>query len=64
VRLAVYDVTGRECAVLVDGALAAGRQRAIWDGRDTDGGQLPAGVYFARLAVGDHVVSQKLVLIP
>ena len=63
-RLAIYDATGRECAVLVDGTQAAGRQRVSWDGRRADGGRVPAGVYFARLAMSGHVVSQKLVIIP
>ena len=41
VRLAVYEVTGRECAVLVDGEQDAGRQRVRWDGRHAAGGRLP-----------------------
>ena len=43
VRLAVYDVTGREVAVLVDGERAAGRHRAAL-------GALAPGVYLVRLA--------------
>jgi hypothetical protein len=64
VELAIYDVTGRKCAALVDGAQAAGRHRVSWDGRGTDGGRLPAGVYIARLAEGDHIASEKVVLLP
>ena len=64
VRLAVYDVTGRECAVLVDGPSPAGARRARWDGMDAKGKRLPAGVYFARLTLGDHAASLKLLHIP
>jgi hypothetical protein len=64
VRLAVYDVTGRERVVLVDAVEPAGRQVAIWNGRGGRGTQLPAGVYFVRLAFGGHVETQKLVLAP
>jgi choice-of-anchor C domain-containing protein len=47
-RLAVYDVSGREVAVLADGELAAGVHEAVWDGRSRQG-RAPAGLYFAEL---------------
>ncbi len=47
VRVAVYDVLGREVAVLADGALAAGRHDLRLDGRG-----LPAGVYLVRAEAG------------
>ena len=65
VRLAVYDVTGREHAVLVHGLQPAGRRAVIWDGRGVRGRSTrPAGVYFVRLTFGDRVETQKLVLAP
>jgi hypothetical protein len=62
VRLAIYDVTGRERVVLADAMQTAGRQVATWDGRGERGAALPAGVYFVRLAFDGHVETQKLVL--
>jgi hypothetical protein len=62
VRLAIYDVTGREQAVLVDAVQAMGRQVAAWDRRGGRGIHLPAGVYFVRLAFDGHVETQKLVI--
>jgi predicted outer membrane repeat protein len=47
VRVALYDVLGREVAVLHDGPLAAGSHRLAFDGAD-----LPTGVYLVR-ATGD-----------
>jgi hypothetical protein len=44
VRLAVYDLLGREVAVLVDGPREADRHEAVLDGRT-----LPAGVYLVRM---------------
>jgi hypothetical protein len=64
VRLAVYDVTGRERVVLVDAVQPAGRQVVTWDGRGGRVAALPAGVYFVRLAFGRRVETQKLVLAP
>ncbi|HYE96737.1 MAG TPA: T9SS type A sorting domain-containing protein [Rubricoccaceae bacterium] len=45
VRLSVYDVRGREVAVLVDGLRSAGTHHVVWDPR-----RVPAGVYAVRLA--------------
>ncbi len=47
VRLAVYDVTGREVAVLFDGVATAGAHALRWDGRSARGDGFPAGVYFS-----------------
>ena len=44
VRLAVYDMLGREVALLVDAQQEAGIYTAVFDARD-----LPAGVYLARI---------------
>jgi outer membrane protein assembly factor BamB len=52
VRLRIYDIRGRLVRALVDEALAAGSHHARWDGRDDDGQQVAAGVYFARLQAG------------
>ena len=58
VRLAVYDVMGREVAVLVDGVRPAGSQDAIWDG-----GGLSAGIYVYRLETGGSVLAKTLTLL-
>lgn len=46
VRLALYDVLGREAALLLDEKRAAGEQKAAIDLRELS---LPRGVYFVRL---------------
>ncbi len=57
VRLAVYDVLGREVALLVDGAVEAGQHEATFDARG-----LAPGVYVYRLAVGAAVQTGRLTL--
>jgi arylsulfatase A-like enzyme len=57
VRLAVYDVLGREVAVLVDGYAEAGAHRAVFDARG-----LAAGTYVYRLTAGSAVQTGRLVL--
>jgi hypothetical protein len=40
--------------------LAAGVHRARWSGATDDGVESGPGVYFARLAFGDEVVTRKI----
>ncbi len=58
VRLAVYDVLGREVAVLFDGTAEAGRHEATLDGSG-----LPSGVYLWRLEAGAEVQKGRLTLL-
>ncbi len=57
VRLAVYDVLGREVAVLVDGTLEAGAHTAT-----LDASRLAPGAYVYRLQTGDTVTTGRLTL--
>lgn len=61
-RLAIFDLRGREIAVLHDGALAAGAHAAAWDGRDGSSRAVPAGVYMAVLRTEQGTTVRKLVL--
>jgi hypothetical protein len=63
VRLTVYDLLGREVAVLVDGEQPAGRHRLTWDGRSRSGAPVASGVYFTRLEAGGEQLTQKLVIV-
>ena len=57
VRLAVYDVLGRQVALLQDGALDAGTHTVAFDGR-----ALPAGAYVYRLATDGAVQTGRLTI--
>jgi len=57
VRLAVYDVLGREVAVLVDAVQEAGVYEAVFD---TQG--MPAGMYVYRLRAGGELRSGAVLL--
>ncbi|MBK6900487.1 MAG: T9SS type A sorting domain-containing protein [bacterium] len=59
----VTDLAGREVATLLDRELPAGRHDVDWDGRGQDGGELPSGVYFARVRGGGAVESVKMLLV-
>jgi|GEM_PF-1612898 len=59
VTLNIYDLTGREVAVLADNeSLKAGNYTRIWNAA-----QMPTGVYLCRIQAGDFSAVKKLVLI-
>ena len=58
VTLTVYDVLGREVAVLFNGEKSPGEYKATFNGSD-----LPSGVYFYRLEAGRYISTKKLVLV-
>jgi uncharacterized membrane protein len=60
-ELSVFDAAGRRVATLVQGDLPAGRHSASWDGHAAGGGQVAAGLYFARLATQQGTVSRRIV---
>ncbi len=58
VSLKVYDLAGREIAVLVNGLQTAGEYSLMFDG-----GNLPSGVFFYKLTTGAFTAIKKMVLI-
>ena len=58
VRLAVYDLLGREVAMLVNGRKAAGTYEVKFDASG-----LASGVYLYRLVAGDFIQTRKLVVL-
>ncbi len=63
VYLVVYDLLGREVVWLVDSRREAGYHRAVWNGRDADGREVPTGLYIARLVTSEYTKSIKMVLL-
>lgn len=57
VRLVVYDVLGREVAVLADGPVESGTHAATFDARG-----LAAGIYVYHLMVGNKVQTGRMTL--
>ena len=62
VTLTIYNLLGKEVAVLVNETLPAGRHEKRWEARDLDGRSLPSGVYLYRLQTGRFSQTKKLVL--
>jgi hypothetical protein len=58
VVLKIYDVLGRETAVLVNEGLEPGTYEVEWDGSN-----YPSGVYFYKLITDDFTETKKMVLL-
>lgn len=57
VKLTVFDINGREIAVLADSDLQPGKYELEWNA-----GSLPSGVYFTKLSYGDLMKTLKMIL--
>jgi hypothetical protein len=62
VRLGVYDVAGREVALLRDRDQAQGSHEVKWDGSGTSERDLAAGLYFVHLDAGGETRTSKVML--
>jgi hypothetical protein len=60
-RLTIYDASGR-LVTRID--LARGERGISWRGIDGDGSRVGAGVFFARLTVGDRQWNTRVVALP
>ncbi len=49
IRLALFDLTGREVKTLLSQSFSSGQYEIIWDGRNRDGNELRSGIYLLRL---------------
>jgi hypothetical protein len=61
--LSVYNVAGRKVATVADREFEAGRHDVTWNGTDSAGRQVPAGIYFYRLEAGANVSTKKMIVL-
>lgn len=58
VTLKVYDMLGRELATIINERKGPGEYTVQWDS-----GNLPSGVYLARMLAGTHIETRSIVLV-
>lgn len=63
VQLGVFDVAGRQVVELAKGHLPAGSYSRLWSGRDANGKQVGAGVYFYRLKAGNDTRTVRAIML-
>lgn len=65
VEVAVYDAVGRRMATLTSGDFETGRFYTVqWDGKDSNGNMVPAGVYLVGMALSGRMIGDKILVIP
>jgi flagellar hook assembly protein FlgD len=62
VMLKITNLMGQEVKTLVDENRQAGSYSVVWDGKDSNGVEMPSGIYIYTLHVGDKVFTRKLTL--
>jgi hypothetical protein len=62
VSLRIYNIHGQVVSTLVDGVVPAGRQAVTWDGLDSQGRKVSAGVYFCEMQSGSFAATSKLMI--
>ena len=63
ISLKIYDILGREVALLVNENLTADDHTVTWDAKYPDGSKAASGIYFYSLVAGNTVVSTKKMLL-
>jgi hypothetical protein len=60
IRLHVFDLQGREIARLFEGQRGTGRHSVLWNGEDSQGRPVAAGIYFLQLDSGGKTMTHKV----
>ncbi|MFC1682902.1 T9SS type A sorting domain-containing protein [Candidatus Zixiibacteriota bacterium] len=63
VTLSICNLLGQEIVTLVDADLATGSYSATWNGRDSQGVDVSAGIYFCTMKAGEFTQTRKMVLL-
>ena len=59
----VFDATGRVINVILNENLTPGFYNVKWSGQDSNGMEMPTGVYFIKVQSGMDISTQKIILI-
>ena len=62
VRIAIYDLTGKQIVLLADEMFGSGLQTVAWDGTDRYGRSVASGTYLVQLATSGATDSRKITL--
>lgn len=60
VKVEIYDITGRKVRTLMNGFVATGKHRFIWDGKNDNGVVSSSGVYVFRVKAGSFTETRRV----
>jgi len=62
VKLEIYNLKGQLVNTLVNGDLAQGTHRLVWNGKDSKQRSVSSGVYYYRLTTSSGILTKKMLL--
>ena len=63
IKVAVYNILGKEIQLLLNENLPAGEYTIQWDGKDNEGNILSGGVYFIQMIAGSYHKTIKIIFL-
>jgi hypothetical protein len=63
VTITIYDMLGRVVNTLLQESQTAGYKSIIWNGTDTNGKSVSAGIYLYQIQAGEYLQTKKMVLL-
>jgi flagellar hook assembly protein FlgD len=64
IRLKIYDVSGRLVKSFnLESCIMNHESAILWDGDDSSGRKVPAGVYFVRLEADGYTMVEKVIFL-
>ncbi len=63
ISLDIYDISGRLVKTLARGVPRTGSSFVVWNGKDSNGKEVPGGVYLYTLKAGSYTETRKLLLV-
>jgi hypothetical protein len=63
VRIKIYDMHGKEVAILTDAVQTAGPHQVEWNGKNLEGEQVDNGYYLCTLTSEGQILTRKLLII-
>jgi hypothetical protein len=63
VKLSIFNSLGQLIRKFNEGARSQGRYTLTWDGKNSDGKQVPSGVYIYQLTAGQFIQTKKMLLV-
>jgi len=62
IELTITDIIGRKVTTLIKGYQRSGNHNILWTGKDSNGNQVPSGIYFYNLKSGSSIITKKMTL--
>jgi flagellar hook assembly protein FlgD len=63
VMLVVFNLSGQRIRTLANRDFTAGYYSALWDGKDSNGNAVPAGIYVYQIKAGEFVSTKKMIAV-